>query len=88
MQSEIKRWGNGAAVRLSSKILAQAKLDRSSPISTSIRGTATEVAVGNLDEPSVVAANLIQTLFGGGQAPRLCRSPEIRALPIPVAGLL
>lgn len=32
------------------------------PISTSIRGKPTEVAVGNLDQPSVVAANLVQTL--------------------------
>lgn len=32
MQSEIKRWGNSAAVRLSSKILAQARLSVSSPI--------------------------------------------------------
>ncbi len=32
------------------------------PISTSIRGGATEVPVGNLDKPSVVAASLVQTL--------------------------
>jgi mRNA interferase MazF len=32
------------------------------PISTSTRGIATEVAVSNLDQPSVVASNLIQTL--------------------------
>ena len=32
------------------------------PISTSIRGHATEVPVNNLDELSVVAASLIQTL--------------------------
>lgn len=32
------------------------------PISTSIRGTATEVNVANLNKPSVVASNLIQTL--------------------------
>lgn len=32
------------------------------PISTSIRGAATEVAVGNLDKPSIVASSLIQTL--------------------------
>ncbi|WP_033070139.1 type II toxin-antitoxin system PemK/MazF family toxin [Thalassospira australica] len=32
------------------------------PISTSIRGGATEVPVENLDQPSVVAASLIQTL--------------------------
>lgn len=32
------------------------------PISTSIRGHATEVPVSNLDEPSVVASSLIQTL--------------------------
>lgn len=32
------------------------------PISTSIRGSITEVPVNNLDVPSVVAASLIQTL--------------------------
>ena len=32
------------------------------PISTSIRGGATEVPIANLDKPSVVAANLVQTL--------------------------
>lgn len=32
------------------------------PISTSIRGGNTEVPVNNLDQPSVVAASLIQTL--------------------------
>ena len=32
------------------------------PISTSIRGGSTEVPIGSLDQPSVVAANLIQTL--------------------------
>lgn len=37
MQSEIKRWGNSAAVRLSSKILTQAKLDLSSPINIEVR---------------------------------------------------
>lgn len=37
MQSEIKRWGNSAAVRLSSKILAQAKLEVSSPISIDVK---------------------------------------------------
>ncbi|UJF16961.1 type II toxin-antitoxin system PemK/MazF family toxin [Vibrio sp. SS-MA-C1-2] len=31
------------------------------PISTSIRGQATEVSVRNLDKPSVVASSLIQT---------------------------
>src|SRR5690625_6271661 len=32
------------------------------PVSTSIRGAATEVKVDNLDQPSVVASSLIQTL--------------------------
>lgn len=32
------------------------------PVSSSIRGHATEVALSGLDQPSVVAANLIQTL--------------------------
>lgn len=37
MRSEIKRWGNSAAVRLSSKILAQAKLEVFSPISIDVK---------------------------------------------------
>ena len=32
------------------------------PIGTSIRGGATEVPIAGLDKPSVVAANLVQTL--------------------------
>ena len=32
------------------------------PISTSIQGGPTEVPIGNLDQASVVAANLVQTL--------------------------
>lgn len=32
------------------------------PVSTSIRGGPTEVPISNLDQPSVVAANLVQTL--------------------------
>ncbi len=33
-----------------------------SPISTSIRGRSTEVPVKNLEQPSVITSNLIQTL--------------------------
>ena len=32
------------------------------PISTSIRGSATEVPISHLEEPSVIAASLVQTL--------------------------
>lgn len=32
------------------------------PVSTSVRGGRTEVAIDNLDQPSVVAASLVQTL--------------------------
>ncbi|MFO7787911.1 MAG: hypothetical protein R6W87_09115 [Halospina sp.] len=32
MQQEIKQWGNSAAIRLSRRILAQAKLDIASPV--------------------------------------------------------
>ena len=38
MQSEIKRWGHSAAVRISSKMLAQANLDVSSPINIQVKG--------------------------------------------------
>ena len=37
MLTEIKRWGNSAAVRLPTRVLAQAHLDVSSPISISVK---------------------------------------------------
>lgn len=40
MQTEIKRWGNSAAVRLPSKILNQANLDVSSAISITVKSGA------------------------------------------------
>lgn len=36
MRSEIKRWGNSAAVRLSSRVLAQTHLDVTSPITITV----------------------------------------------------
>lgn len=51
------------ALILSSKEYSKASgLLMCCPISTSIRNTPTEVAVNNLDKPSVVASSLIQTL--------------------------
>jgi len=48
---------------LSSKIYnSQTGLLICCPISTSIRGGSTEVVIGNLDKPSVVAASLVQTV--------------------------
>lgn len=38
MQTAIKRWGNSAAVRLSSKILAAASLEVNSPITVDVKG--------------------------------------------------
>jgi len=51
------------ALVLSSKVYnQQTGLLICCPVSTSIRGGATEVKVKNLDQPSVIAASLIQTL--------------------------
>ena len=48
MQSHVKRWGNSAAVRLPSKILAQAKLGVASPISIDVKaGKIVIEAAGN-----------------------------------------
>jgi len=46
------------------------------PISTSIRGGATEVPVANLDKPSVVAASLIQTLSWKDRKVKLITTAE------------
>ncbi len=46
------------------------------PISTSIWGTLIEVPVDNLDKPSVVAANLIQTLSWKDRKAKLITQAE------------
>ena len=46
------------------------------PVSTSIRGVLTEVPVGNLDQPSVVASNLIQTLSWKDRQAKLIKAAE------------
>lgn len=46
------------------------------PISSSIRGTLTEVAVGNLENPSVVASNIIQTMSWKHRSARLITEAE------------
>lgn len=38
MQSEIKRWGNSAAIRLPAKVLAEARLEVSSPVTMVVKG--------------------------------------------------
>lgn len=50
------------------------------PISTSIRCVLTEVAVNNLDQPSVVAANLIQTLSWKERKAKLITQAESNIL--------
>ncbi|MBL4851214.1 MAG: type II toxin-antitoxin system PemK/MazF family toxin [Gammaproteobacteria bacterium] len=46
------------------------------PISTSIRGHLTEVAIANLDKPSVVAASLIQTLSWKDRKAKLIKNAD------------
>jgi antitoxin MazE len=38
MRSQIKRWGNSAAVRLPGKLLAEARIEADSPITLSVEG--------------------------------------------------
>lgn len=46
------------------------------PISTSIRGAITEVTVVNLDKPSIVASNLIQTLSWKDRQAKFIKTAE------------
>jgi len=46
------------------------------PLSSSIRGAATEVPVSSLDRPCVVAANLVQTLSWQNRKARLIAAAE------------
>lgn len=50
------------------------------PISSSVRGVLTEVVIENLDKPSVVAANLIQTLSWKERKAKLITKAESHIL--------
>jgi len=70
MKSEIKRWGNSAAVRLSSKVLAQANLGVSSPISIDVKDgkiviEADQKALRKVNLP-FTEADLLKGLTGHG----------------------
>lgn len=51
------------------------------PISTSIRGAVTEVAVNNIEKPSVVAASIIQTLSWRNRKVKWIATAEEYVLP-------
>lgn len=79
------------ALVLSSQLYnAQTGLLICCPISTSIRGAITEVPVQGLEQPSVVAANLIQTLswknrkaaFIGTAEPDVLEQVWVRIMPL------
>ena len=53
MRSEIKRWGNSAAVRLPSKILAASRLEVSSAISMVVKGN--KIIIEAVKEPPLKA---------------------------------
>ncbi len=59
-----------------------------SPISSSIRGGITEVAIENLDKPSVVAASIIQTLAWKNRKAKFITKAESKVLPAVQARLL
>lgn len=49
MQSEIKRWGNSAAIRLTRGILAEARLDVDSPVTVVVEGR--KIIIESTGEP-------------------------------------
>lgn len=59
-----------------------------SPISTSIRGGATEVPLNNLEKPSVVAASIIQTLSWRNRKVKWIATAEESVLPEVLARIL
>lgn len=58
------------------------------PVSTSIRGGLTEVAVNNLDTPSVVAASLVQTLSWKDRKAQFIVEAEAEVMPAVLSRLL
>ncbi|MEX1198775.1 MAG: MazF family transcriptional regulator [Pseudohongiellaceae bacterium] len=53
MQQEIKRWGNSAAIRLSRSILAQARLDITSPVSVEVRDGKIIIEAARREKPAL-----------------------------------
>lgn len=58
------------------------------PVSTSIRGGLTEVPVGNLDAPSVVAASIVQTVAWADRKAKFITVAEAGVMDAVLARLL
>lgn len=58
------------------------------PVSTSIRGGLTEVAINSLDKPCVVAASMVQTLSWRERKVKLAAKAEAHVLPAVLDRLL
>ena len=56
MRSEIKKWGNSAAIRLPGKILAEARLGVNRPVSMVVKGR--KIIIEAVQEPREVRIDL------------------------------
>lgn len=56
MRSEIKKWGNSAAIRLPGKILAEARLGVNNPVSMVVKGR--KIIIEAVQKPRKVSLEL------------------------------
>lgn len=80
MHSEIKKWGNSAAIRLPGKILAEARLEVNNPVSMIVKGR--KIIIEAAQEPRAMRlalpfneADLIRGLTPGTAHAELLSEP-------------
>ena len=80
MQTEIKRWGNSAAVRLSTKILAAASLGVNSPITVNVKGK--KIVIEPVIEQTVMRLKLpfSESMLLAGLTPETVHADELAAV--------
>lgn len=77
METEIKKWGNSAAIRLPSKILAAAHISPSSSISIEVKGR--KIIIEAITEPKVKRIKLpfSEQALLEGLTPNLAHADDI-----------
>jgi antitoxin MazE len=81
MRSEIKRWGNSAAVRLPRKLLAEARLEVSSPVSIAVKGKKIIIEAEITPRPKRLRLPFTETDLISSLSPETAHADEL-AIPL------
>ncbi|NOQ17266.1 MAG: AbrB/MazE/SpoVT family DNA-binding domain-containing protein [Methyloprofundus sp.] len=77
MKTEVKKWGNSAAVRLPRSILAAAHLNAGTPISIEVKGRKIIIEEINVPKPKILKLLFSEHVLLKGMTPDLAHADEL-----------